>query len=216
MASSQDVHRRGNYAKCSQENINIAEREFQSFVNPWLFHTFFASDKGDIINWFQVNGLLKSQLQCVNCNRECKLTKRARALDGYTYRCESGNHEFSLRSDSFFENFRFSLADIFLFMVNLVDGMTLKMNALKVGVNYRQAAPKWAKLVREVMADKVWREYFSGDAAYKMSEFVQCDESKFGRKVKANTGCPRGRCVWLMGLIERNTGRLLLLPIKNR
>ena len=209
--------RLGNFAKTNTGSLVVSETVFHDFKNPWIFHEFFKADKLAIITWFQNKNLLRKELICCHCNRSCQLCKRERSLDGFTFRCDSGQHEFSVRSDSFFANFRFSFADVVLFVLNLIDGLTLKQNARKVGLNYSHAAPIWAKLVRQVMAERVWCEYF-GDSTrrYKFSEFIQCDESKFGRKVKANTGCPRGRCVWLMGLVETTTGRLLLLPVKNR
>ena len=210
-------NRHGNFARLSQRSDTNSPVKISEFKNPWIFFNFFQQQKKEIIKWFQDMKLLKNAVECKHCKSMCILSRRDRALDGYTYRCDSGNHEFSVRSESFFKNFRFSLADITMFIMNLLDGLTLKQNALKIGVEYSNAAPRRAKLVRTIMAERIWREYFCTNGSdYKFSHFVQCDESKFGRKVKANSGCPRGRCVWLAGLIERHTGRLLLLPVQNR
>ena len=215
-ASSQ-LSERGNFRRRTDINLQYNECEFKDFHNPWKFHDFFAGDKLKIIQWFQSKNILHNNLICSKCGRSCRLCRRNRNIDGYSFRCEGGHHETSVRTYSIFENFRFSLADVTLFILNLLDGMTLRDNSRKIGVNYKQAAPRWAKIVRYIMAERVWQEYFvTGGHAYKMSELVECDESKFGRKVKANSGCPRGRCVWLMGLVEKQTGRLLLLPVKNR
>lgn len=207
----------GNFARHSQNADGISDALVSDFKNPWVFFNFFKQDKLKILEWFQQKHLIKKVLTCKHCKSQCILSRRERSLDGYTFRCDSGTHEFSVRSESFFKKFRFSLADITLFIMNLLDGLTLKQNAIKIGIDYTNAAPRWAKIVRKIMAERVWREYFINDGTeYKFSHFVQCDESKFGRKVKANSGCPRGRCVWLAGLIERHTGRLLLLPVENR
>ena len=215
--SSRGAHRLGNLARQKETNVYDNENEFSSFHNPWVFHEFFRGSMKNIILWFQAKNLIRTELVCSKCGSMCKMCRRERCLDGFSFRCESGRHEYSIRIDSLFENFRFSIADIILFLINLLDGMTLKQNAFKINVNYRQAAPRWAKIVRRVMANRVWLEYFATDgSAYKLRDLVECDESKFGRKIKANSGCPRGRCVWLMGLVEKKTGRLLLLPIKNR
>ena len=216
LASSQ-ISARGNFRRREERCIEYGDCELRDFHNPWKFHDFFAGNKLFIIEWFQRKKLMHSDVMCSNCGRRCKLCKRNKNVDGYSFRCEGGQHETSVRKDSIFANFRFSIADVTLFILNLLDGMTLRDNSRKIGVNYKQAAPRWARIVRYVMAERVWQEYFqTGGNAYQLSQLVECDESKFGRKVKANSGCPRGRCVWLMGLVEKQTGRLLLLPVKNR
>ena len=207
----------GNFARHDARDFNVDAVEFKDFKNPWTFYAFFSGNKLNIIEWFVAKNLLISDLICCVCDKVCRLSKRDRCVDGYTYRCASGKHEYSLRSGSIFQNFRFSMPDVISFMFNLLDGDTLRQNALKIGVNYRMAAPRWARIVREVMAQRVWNEYFcSGASTYKLSKFIQADESKFGRKIKYNTGCPRGMCVWIVGLFESDTGRLILLPVMNR
>lgn len=209
--------RLGNFYRGRDGDVLSIDTACHEFSNPWLFHSFFNGAKLDIIKWFQAKKLLRTEMTCTKCGRPCILCKRERSLDGYSFRCDSGQHECSVRYGSFFNNFRFALGDVIMFLMNLLDGMTLKQNALKINLNYNQAAPRWAKLVRLVMAERVWAEYFTSDGtAYKLGDLVECDESKFGRKVKANSGCPRGRCVWLMGIVEKHSGRLLLLPIQNR
>ena len=217
LRSSEGCKRLGNFHRGRDTALPNIDTACHEFDNPWVFHTFFNGDKLEIIRWFQAKKLLHSELNCVKCGRPCVLYRRDRALDGYTFRCDSGQHESSIRARSFFANFRFALGDVIMFMMNLLDGMTLVQNARKINVNYNQAAPRWAKLIRLVMAERVWSEYLTTDgSAYKLGRLVECDESKFGRKVKANSGCPRGRCVWIMGIVEKHSGRLLLLPIQNR
>ena len=207
----------GNFSRQSQRQFCMSETNFRDFHNPWILQNFFGEDKQNVVEWFQKNNLLSREYLCTKCNSLCDLHKRKRSLDGCTFRCDNGMHEYSVRAHSFFKNFRYSLADIVLFIINLLDGFTLVQNARKIGMSYSNAAPRWAKLVRLIMAERIWQEYFCNNSdAYKMKDFVQCDESRFGRKVKANSGCPHGRCVWLAGLIETETGRLLLLPVKNR
>ena len=207
----------GNFSKHARRDSSQATIKFGDFRNPWTFYSFFSGSQLDILRWFQGINLLKSDLVCSVCDGVCRMSKRERNVDGYTYRCETGQHEFSVRSGSIFSNFHYSLGDVVMFILNLLQGDTLKQNAGKIGLNYKMAAPRWAKIIREVMAERVWNEYFATDTrVYKFSCYVQADESKFGRKVKHNTGSPRGRCVWLVGLFESDSGRLLLLPVVNR
>ena len=215
--SGSSVRWLGNYARHSQTTPDMATTTFKDFHNPWVVLNFFKEEKLSIVRWFQEKHLLAKQIACPTCGRPCTLNVRTRRVDGCTFRCDGGLHEYSVRVNSYFKNFRYSFADVLLFVFNLLDGLTLKQNALKIGLSYSNAAPRWAMLARLIMAERVWLEYFADNInTYTMSGFVQCDESRFGRKVKANTGCPRGRCVWMAGLIESETGRLLLLPVQNR
>ena len=51
----------------------------------------------------------------------------------------------------------------------------------------------------------------------KFTGVVEIDESMFGRPVKYHKGNPNvGLKVWIVGLVERSSGRLLLLPVDDR
>ena len=49
------------------------------------------------------HGLLMSSKNCASCDKPCKLCKRSKNKDGYSWRCPSRKHEFSIRLDSWFE-----------------------------------------------------------------------------------------------------------------
>ena len=53
---------------------------------------------------------------------------------------------------------------------------------------------------------------------YKTLKFtgeVEIDESLFGLKIKYNKGQPRGKRIWIFGLIERETNRIILYFVDN-
>ena len=46
---------------------------------------------------------------------------------------------------------------------------------------------------------------------------IEIDESLFGRKVKYHRGNPHmGLCVWVFGMVERDTNTVLLFPVTDR
>ena len=49
-----------------------------------------------------------------------------------------------------------------------------------------------------------------------LSQEVELDESLFGRKVKNGRGEPKGTRLWVFGITERHTGRILAFPVADR
>ena len=45
---------------------------------------------------------------------------------------------------------------------------------------------------------------------------VEVDESCFGSRSKYNRGQQRGMKVWIVGLVERSSNRIILYPVDNR
>ncbi|CAG2202136.1 unnamed protein product [Mytilus edulis] len=58
----------------------------------------------------------------------------------------------------------------------------------------------------------VYRKYSSTV----QNDEVEIDESLFGRKVKYNIGKPSGTIIWIFGLIERASHKLVNYPVNNR
>ena len=51
----------------------------------------------------------------------------------------------------------------------------------------------------------------------KFNGTIEIDESLFGRKVKAHRGNTHsGTRIWIVGLVERLTNRLILYPVEDR
>ena len=79
-------------------------------------------------------------------------------------------------------------------------------------MEYKTTSVNWASYVREMFCQYVHTEYekirFSGD--------VEIDESLFGRKVKYNRGKPTGNRIWIFGMVERSSNRIILYPVDKR
>ena len=195
MAKNRKTHGKGNF-NLKIEKVN--ELEFKDFVNPWSFHALFISCDEVVYAWLREKGFLASTLTC-HCGKEAKLNRRNRLKDGFTFRCR-GDHEFSMRKNSFFEGSSYNIRDLVLFMKTYIQGCSLKQCALSVGMDYRHTAVNWASYIRELFTQYVFDTY----KTLKFTGEVEIDESLFGRKIKYNKGQPRGNRIWIFGLIEGN------------
>lgn len=166
-----------------------------------------------LVKWLQRNNLLASEMCCGNadCNLPCKMNARSRSLDGYTWRCPK-RHETSIRKFSFFSQSHLHLADIIMFIYRYAEGNSLWQASHSGGMAYQSTSVDWGNFVRDLFL-----EYYVRDIApVKFTGIVEIDESLFGRKVKHNRGAPLGNRIWILGLYERQSGRLKLFPVDKR
>ncbi len=202
----------GTYSKRRQSE-DLSLTTFQDLENPWNFHGLFLQNTPLIIIWLRKNGLLLKTFRCPKCDKDCHSCLRSRNIDGLTFRCPVLRHEYSIRKFSFFERSHFDFADIFQFIKCFLDGLTLKKCARFSGLDYKRTAVDWANFVRDLFQQWVEDHYptvsFTGE--------VEIDESLFGRKCKYHRGNSSVSIkVWIFGVIERASNRLLLFPVDQR
>ena len=103
--------------------------------------------------------------------------------------------------------------DIMIFNKSYLDKITLRQCSVFVGISYKSTAVNWGSLVREL-----FKEHFHENIKGKtISGEIEIDESLFGRKIKYHRGNPRpGLCIWIFGLIERQSNTIILYPVSNR
>jgi transposase len=94
-----------------------------------------------------------------------------------------------------------------------LDNGTLLQCTISSGLNYKRTAMDWASYIREIMVDWLYPTYptlvFSGN--------VEIDESMFGHNHKYHKGNPNvGYHIWIFGLVERDTNRIILYPVQDR
>lgn len=209
------LFRYGNYHKSLQCSENT-EVTLGDLNNPWLFFRLFTRPQKIIIEWLQDQKVIATQLVCNKCNLECVLTSRSKRLDKYTFRCPSKEHEYTIRKNSFFIHFRFHFQDVMVFLMGFLEELSLYRISEKSGINYSNAAPKWAMIIRKVMIQFVWNRYFTNNS-FKLSGIIQADESKFGHVRKNHRG--EKKCsndIWVFGLTCSRTDRTLLFPVEKR
>ena len=197
------------YMKSDIKNVN-----FEDFTNPWTFAALFMSKDMKLVKWLMERNIFASSMKCVCCGLNCKLGKRAKKIDGSTWRCEGNkNHETSVRRYSFLVKSHLRIQDLFQFTRCFLQDMSLKKACSNAGITYRSAGVDWASFHREICKEYVYTTMtnivFEGD--------VEIDESLFGRRCKYHRGNARvGMKVWIFGIISRATNSLILYPVDRR
>ena len=135
------------------------------------------------------------------------------------WRCtRNRNHEIGLRKFSFFERSHFPFADLMQFMKCFVDGESLHRMSTNTGMDYKKVSVDWASFCRELAVEYLYR-YVLGrghNPPMKLRGDVEVDESCFGSRSKYNRGQKRGMKVWIVGLVERSSNRIIIYPVDNR
>ncbi|CAC5384063.1 unnamed protein product [Mytilus coruscus] len=79
-------------------------------------------------------------------------------------------------------------------------------------MEYKSTSVHLASYIREMFCEYIYTEYeiirFQGD--------VELDESLFGRKIKYNRGKPTGNRIWIFGMIERSSNKIVMYPVDSR
>lgn len=184
------------------------------FDNPWNFHGLFMQPEPTVLAWLQDQGLIASSLECPKCQTDCYIANRSNRTDGKCFRCKNNrNHEYSIRKYSFFDRSHFAFQDIMMFIKTFLDGGTLLKCANFSGLDYKKTAVDWANFIRDL-----FRQYVNDTMSdLKFEDIVELDESLFGRKYKYHRGNPnKGTKVWIFGIIERSSNRIILYPVDKR
>ena len=98
------------------------------------------SEDMKLVKWLMERNIFASSMKCVCCGLNCKLGKRAKKIDGLTWRCEGNkNHETSVRRYSFLEKSHLRIQDLFQFTRCFLQDMSLKKACSNAGITYRSA-----------------------------------------------------------------------------
>ena len=183
--------RLGNQAKSDLITDLLTVRVYD-LRNPFIIHRLFATQNVAImVEWLQRHSLLRQSLWCSSCEKDCTIVSRNKLRECLSFRCSgNANCEITIRKDSFFQQFRLSIGDIFIFIINYLDGVSVIKTSERSGTNYSNTAPRWCKVIRTIMMDRVHREYFEGQFLF--TNTCQLDECCLCRKTKYNRGETRG------------------------
>ena len=192
----------------------------EACINPFAFNRLLNipfDNIRDLTLWLQREGLLRIHVFCTRCPARVSLNNRKSNRDGCSYRCGGlKKHEITVREGTLFKAFRYSLPDVLCFMRSYLMGLTIQRCSKEVRISYNTTGIKWALLIRNVMQEVIWREYFSKTSKYQLPGPVQIDEKLFGKKRKHNRGEEVGLHVWVLGILCITTLRMILLPVDTR
>ena len=97
--------------------------------------------------------------------------------------------------------------------MSFAEEQTLLRMSIKSGMDYKKTSVERANFVRDLC--KMYVHDVWTDA--KLTGVLEIDESLFVRTVKYHKGNPKGRNkIWILGLIARESGTLLLFPVDKR
>ena len=195
---------------------DLREITFTDLRNPYILHRLCdKSNQAIMIKWLQDHHLIRDNYWCNKCDSPCVVTSRTSRREGISFRCKTNSScEYTFRKDSFFEQFRLSICDILMFLINYCDCLSLAKSGQRSGHAFSNTATRWAQIIRKIMMHRVHNEYFTGDI--KFNQKCQLDECCLSRRVKYNKGVARGPVAWVFGCCCVVTGRILILPVLNR
>ena len=139
------------------------------------------------------------------------ITAREGNIDGFAFCCKKGDEQ-SIRKYSFFQGSHYMMQDILVFVVEFLKQQSLKRCAEVAGIDYKKSSIDWANFIRDLFKQYVFKHY----STIKLAGEVEVDKSLFGRKVKYHRGEKVGKDVWVMGLVERASNKILVFPVEDR
>ena len=114
-----------------------------------------------------------------------------------TWRCPTKKGcEYTVRTNSFFYNVKYTIQDILTFIRTFALGTSLKVMCGESGVYYEHSGCDNANFIRDLFRRYVYRWLQSGE---QLRGEVEIDESLFGSKVKHHRGKKKGMKVWIFG-----------------
>ena len=116
---------RGNYRKMKRDIESIT---IEDLNNPWTFYNLFMVDNDTLLKWLMDNGFIASSLICKKpgCDGVCYKAGRNSKVLKHSFRCNvNHNHEFAIRTYSFFEKSHFTVPDTFQFIRSYLEETSL-------------------------------------------------------------------------------------------
>ncbi|XP_071508987.1 uncharacterized protein [Diadema antillarum] len=194
---------------------------FSDFSNPWNFFGLFGSlEEEQVWEWLRDNGLVAKSMFCEVCGQRCTLQRKTDRRSGHVWRCRRKGEQphdkvYCVTKHSFFEHTHFNVRDIMLFMWLWLFNPSLKQVSNMSGVGYSVSSVNWANYMRDLCKQFVHDLYY--EETEKLRGEIELDESFFGRRCKFHRGNPNpGHKVWIFGMVERSTNRLIIYPVDRR
>lgn len=168
------------------------------------------SNEHEFLGFLQFYGLLLNRKKCIKCKRECGIYKRNRK---YFFQCNKKKcrkQYTAIPKNSFLSNARLNMTVIVQLIFCFINDMTSTQIKKMLGLS-ASTVSDWLNFFREVCEVAIMNssEKLGGEG-----KIVEIDESVFGKR-KYN----KGRMVksrWVIGGIERGTGKCFLVPVSNR
>ncbi|XP_071494348.1 uncharacterized protein [Diadema antillarum] len=192
---------------------------FGHFRNPFSFHFLLSQEDAVLYKWLEQNGLIAANFFCEKCGKPCKVVSAKSRKGGKIWRCRGSatwKHETNYSSHKFsiFEGVHFDVRELLVFVREWLLGSSLHRCAIQSGMDYKKSAVEWVNFLRDHCRKFVHDLYYGEEE--KLRGEIEIDESLFGRRTKYHRGDPRGLKIWIFGMVERSSNRLILYPVERR
>lgn len=173
-----------------------------------------TSDNDSTLKFLRSKQLLRNGKLCDHCDLWMSHVTDRSKVDQYIWRCKSCKTKSGLRVDSYWESQKLSfsvlLSLLYLFSVG-ISGM--QASRMLEGEAHSNTVYEWFNLYRDMMSRSLVENPIKLGGP---GQIVEIDESKWGRKRKYNRGRVAQSEPWIFDMIERCTGRVVLLTVNNR
>jgi hypothetical protein len=171
-----------------------------------------------MVDQLQGWGLLATDFPCPICGRNLDLGKSSTAADGLMWRCRGTiekpkkapvpcNYRCPVREKTFFSRSHLKIWQILAFAHLWTQRVERQTISNEVEISNRTATD-WDSFCREVVYDAF---IVNGKALGGPGKTVEIDESKFGRRKHYRGHRVEGQ--WVFGGIERESGRVFMVPV---
>ena len=196
---------------------------------PGLFEFFeLVREKDDLHEYLRSGGLLHREMTC-KCKKPMTLKVLSKTTDGYIWRCSDREcpKTKTIREGSIFKHKNILLRDlVMLFYMFCMDIQIFKAADFLQHVDRKSIQYFYGKLSK-IASKEGSTIHINSDLRITNREsrtmenvitndegIIEIDESKFGRKRKANKGFNKVKRKWIVGLVQRGT-RLTAFKLVN-
>ncbi|KAI5153800.1 hypothetical protein ENBRE01_3268, partial [Enteropsectra breve] len=157
----------------------------------------------DIIRYFQVRRMIAPVLFCSTCNTQMTLVTRRSTLDGYAWKCcWSGCAAYkttrSVRTNSFFEQYRLNMIDVYLIAI-----YWLKGKQIKEAVDDTRVSRTTCQNIYKNLRQRVSTYYHSLNLKLGGPGIIcQIDETKLNHEPKYSVGNWPDTELWAFGIVD--------------
>lgn len=173
-----------------------------------------TADNDSTLKFLRYKQLLRNGMLCNHCDLWMSHITDNSKIDGYFWRCNSCKCTKGLRQGSFFESQKLRLSVLLTILYLFSNGVSGSQASLMLHSEcHPNSIYDWYNLYRDFMSKSLLETPVQLGGVGKV---VEIDESKWGRKQKNHVGRVAAYSQWIFGLIERGTGRVVLLTVRTR
>jgi transposase-like protein len=176
------------------------------------------TDQMSWLRWLAEHRFIRNQNVCNGCNNLMSFIRRAEAQEGYSWACRPCNTRTGIRTGSFLANCGLKSEQIVMMMYYWVYEVKCRHVMLFEDIHdwhhlvnynnfFRLECKNWLQSQQQVQ--------LGGFDANGVPKYVEVDETYFFHR-KYHRGAHRRRGKWVVGLVERDSGRCWLEVVQRR